>query len=241
MEPAGTTGKTSQRKESSHAIARLRPFPLASRAVRLGSAGLAATLVLGGSRSVAAADQPSLEANKAVARRVFEEGFNHRNLAVLQAAYAPDFVDYGSWARQMPGPAGMPITSDAFHTLFPDVFATVEDAIAEENLVAARVTWHGTHPPAGTHVVGRTMHLLQMVNGQIVAQWSTGWDWLGSLQRVAEKLCHSEPARNLGSLAYCTRLQTTTLLLRRNSTKCATRSKQQAKSETNESTPGHVI
>jgi ketosteroid isomerase-like protein len=155
------------------------------RAVRLGSASLAATLELRGNRSIAAADQPSLEANKDIARRVFEEGFNHRNQAVLQEVYAPDFVDYGTWARQMPGPAGMPITGDEFHALFPDVIATVDGAIAEGNLVAARVTWRGTHPPAGTHLVGQTMHLLQVENGQIVAQWSAGWEWLAPyLQRL---------------------------------------------------------
>jgi predicted SnoaL-like aldol condensation-catalyzing enzyme len=159
--------------------------PLSRRgAVRLGGVGLAATLALSGRRLVAAAEQPSLEANKDVARRLFEEGFNHRNQALLHAAYAPDFVDHGTWVRQMPGPAGMPITSDECHARFPDVFVTVDDAIVEGDLVAARVTWHGTHPPAGTHVVGRTMHFFQMEHGQIVAQWSTGWEWLAPyLQR----------------------------------------------------------
>ena len=148
------------------------------RAVRLGSAGLAATLAAGGQRSVAARAETSLEANKAIARRVFEEGFNRRNQAALDEAYAPDYVDYGTWARKMPGPAGMPITTDEFHDLFPDLFVTVDGMIAEEDLVAAQVTWRGTHPPAGTHVVGRTMHLFRIANEQIVEQWSTGWEWL---------------------------------------------------------------
>ena len=148
------------------------------RAVRLGSAGLAVTLAAGGQRSITARAETSLEANKAIARRLFEEGFNRRNQAALEELYAPDIVDYGAWARQMPGPAGMPITSDEFQALFPDLFATVDGAIAEEHLVAARVTWRGTHPPAGTHVVGRTMHVFHIEGGQIVAQWSAGWDWL---------------------------------------------------------------
>lgn len=148
------------------------------RAVRLGSAGLAMALAAGGQRAAAARDQTSLEANKAIARRVFEEGFNQRNVAALEELYAPDVVDYGTWARQMPGPAGMPITSDEFQAMFPDVIVTVEGAIAEDDLVATRVTWRGTHPPAGTHLVGRTMHVFHIDNGRIVAQWSAGWDWL---------------------------------------------------------------
>ena len=210
-------------------------------AVRLAGGGLAVALTAGGWRSSQAEENPTLEANKTLVRRLFAEGFDGGNPAVIAALYGGDDVDRGSWARKMPGPAGLPLTIEEFRALFPDITVTVDAAIAEGDLVATRETWRGTHPPAGTHVVGRTMHVFRITNGQIVEQWSVGWDWIGSLQRVAEKLCHSEPARNLGSLAYCMRLQTTILLLRRNNTKCATRSKQQAKSETNESTPGHVI
>jgi predicted SnoaL-like aldol condensation-catalyzing enzyme len=147
------------------------------RAVRLGSAGLVMA-VAGGQRSAAARDQTSLEANKAIARRVFEDGFNDRNAAALEELYAPDVVDHGTWARQMPGPAGMPITSDEFQALFPDMIVHVESTIAEDDLVATRVAWRGTHPPAGTHHLGRTMHIFRIDTGRIVAQWCTGWDWL---------------------------------------------------------------
>ena len=153
------------------------------RAVHLGGASLAAILVAGGHQAVTARDQTSLEANKAIARRLFEEGFNHRNQAALEEVYAPDVVDYGAWARQMPGPAGMPISSDEFQALFPDLFVTVDGTIAEGDLVAARVTWRSTHRRPGTHMVGRTMHVFQIESGQIVAQWSVGWDWLAPYRK----------------------------------------------------------
>ena len=35
--------------------------------------------------------------------------------------------------------------------------------------------------PAGTHMVGRTMHLFRIDGGAIVEQWSAGWEWLESL------------------------------------------------------------
>jgi predicted ester cyclase len=72
----------------------------------------------------------------------------------------------------------MPLPIDQFHAGFPDVYAAVEGVIAEGDLVATRVTWRGTHPPAGTHVVGRTMHLFRITNGQISEEWSAGWEWL---------------------------------------------------------------
>ena len=148
------------------------------RAVRLGGAGLAATIATGGRRSAKARDQRGLEANKAIVRRVFEEGFNRGSRAALEEVYAPDVVDDGAWARRTPGPAGLPITSDEFQALFPDLVVTVDGAIAEGDLVAARVTWWGAHPPAGVHAVGRTMHVFHIESGRIVAQWSAGWDWL---------------------------------------------------------------
>ena len=173
-------------------MASLAQVPTLSRrrAVHFGSAGVALVLAAGGQRSALAGDQSTLEANKAIARRVFEEGFNRRNLAALEELYAPEFVDRGAWARQMPGPAGMPITTDEFHDLFPDLVATVDGAIAEDDLVATRVTWRGTHPPAGVHMVGRTMHVFHLESGQIVAQWSVGWDWL------APYSCQSAPPWN---------------------------------------------
>jgi len=147
-------------------------------AVRLGSCGLASALAVRTIRSTVAQQSQTLEANKALACRVFEEVVNGRNGAGIAELYAPAFVDRGTWARQMPGPAGMPRTLDQFHDDFPDVTVTVDMAVAEEDLVATMATWHGTHPPAGTHLVGRTMHLFRIANELIVEEWSTGWEWL---------------------------------------------------------------
>ncbi len=148
------------------------------RAVRLGTGGLAAALALRGMRPAEALDRTVLEANKALVRRVFEEAVNGGNVAVLADLYAPDHVDRGAWARQMPRPAGMPLTLDEFRADFPDVHVALEGAIAEGDLVAARATWYGTHPPAGRHAAGRTMHFFRLSNERIVEQWSTGWEWL---------------------------------------------------------------
>jgi len=135
-------------------------------------------LAAAGQHSGAAYDQTKLDANKAIARRVFEDGFNHRNLTALRELYNPNAVDDGAWTQQKPGPAGMPLTSDEFRDTFPEVLATVDGTIAEDDLVTARVTWHGAHPSAGPYLAGRTMHVFQIDNGLIVAQWSAGWDWL---------------------------------------------------------------
>jgi predicted SnoaL-like aldol condensation-catalyzing enzyme len=150
-------------------------------AVRIGGGSLAAALALHDWRSAGAHSLTILEGNKALVRRVFEEAVNGGNEALIEELYAPDFVDRGTWARQMPGPAGMPLTIAQFHEVFPDVTVAVEMTIAEDDLVATVATWHGTHPPAGTHVVGRTMHLFRIANEQIIEEWSTGWEGLAQL------------------------------------------------------------
>jgi predicted SnoaL-like aldol condensation-catalyzing enzyme len=147
-------------------------------AVRLGSAGLAAALGTSTARSAQASELQTLEANKALIHRLFEVGVNIGDEALTTSMYSPDYVDRGSWLRQMPGPAGMPIPLHEFRAEFPDVTVTLDSVIAEADFVATHESWRGTHPPAGTHLVGRTMHLFRITKGQIVDQWSVGWEWL---------------------------------------------------------------
>jgi hypothetical protein len=52
-------------------------------------------------------------------------------------------------------------------------------------MMAAVATWHGTHPPAGTHLMGRTMHVFRIANERIIEEWSTGWDWTAPHTRTS--------------------------------------------------------
>ncbi len=156
-----------------------RPVSLLDRrtVVRIGSGSLVAALALRERRSAEAHSLTILEANKALVHRLFAEAVNGGNVAVIGELYAPAVLKRRP-AGQVPGPGGMPLPIDQFRTLFPDVSVTVEDTIGEVDFVATRAIWHGTHPPAEAHVVGRTMHMFRIMNGQIAEQWSTGWEWL---------------------------------------------------------------
>ena len=80
--------------------------------------------------------------NKQAARRFYEEVINARNLDAMDELLTSDGVDhtFGSQsAEQAKQFFGM------VQQAFPDLHAEVHDVIAEGELVAARVTYTGTH------------------------------------------------------------------------------------------------
>src|SRR4051812_17481885 len=107
--------------------------PLLSRrrAVRLGSAGFAAALTTRTVLSAQASELPTLESNKELVRRLFEIGVNSGDEALTKSLYSTDYADRGSWSRQMPGPAGMPVALRDFRAEYPDVTVTLDSVIAE--------------------------------------------------------------------------------------------------------------
>ena len=131
----------------------------------------------------------STEDNKAVVRRLIEEGFNQRNLAIFDELYAPDFVYYlGSTTIQGREPYKQ-FTSMNF-TAFPDVHFTIEDQVAEADKVVTRWTWRGTHqgpfqgiPPTGKHVMVTGIDISRFEGGKSVEHW-LNMDTLGMLQQI---------------------------------------------------------
>ena len=66
----------------------------------------------------------------------------------------------------------------SFRSSFPDARITIEDIVAEGDLVAARLMEQGTHggefkgiPPTGRQVTYGSMTFLRIVDGKIVDHW----------------------------------------------------------------------
>ena len=81
------------------------------------------------------------EQNKAVSRRVFQEGWGQGNLAAIDDIFDPGYVLGGQ-------PSGVQRVKDAitrFRAAFPDLSVTVEDQIAEGDKVMTRLRFQGTH------------------------------------------------------------------------------------------------
>jgi predicted ester cyclase len=140
--------------------------------------------------------QPMEQANKAVARRVFEEVFNKGDLAVISELFLPGHV--GHSASRGPDSRGNEEFGrfvTRFRTAFPDIHATVEDQIAEGDKVVTRFTLHGTQKgeltspflgtiaPTGKEVTYTGIVIGRFVDGKIAESWANV-DLLGLYQQL---------------------------------------------------------
>jgi steroid delta-isomerase-like uncharacterized protein len=132
----------------------------------------------------------SLEANKALVRRWYDEVWNHQHLNLLDELYAPTWVGHFPQGLELRGPADHKRFGAVFTVAFPDARYAVEAVLAEEDLVASRYAVRATHrgelrgiPPTGKAVFSTGINIHRVAAGQIVEQWSQ-YDMLGLLQQV---------------------------------------------------------
>lgn len=116
--------------------------------------------------------------NKALVRRAME-ALDRGDDSVLEEVFAPDFVHRNPADPDMPrGPEGMRQMMARWRTAFPDAADTVEQQIAEGDLVATRWTFRGTHrgelfgvAPTGKQVAMGGIFIDRIKNGQIAEHW----------------------------------------------------------------------
>lgn len=133
---------------------------------------------------------PDVEANKAVARRFFEEMWNDRNLDIAAELITPEtrchdvtgeYVGYEGAQQHIMGTV----------MAFPDLTVTIDDMFAEDDMVAVRSTARGTHtgmlmgqiPPTGAAITMTSNILFRFAGGKIVEAWPFP-DMLGVMQQV---------------------------------------------------------
>lgn len=130
------------------------------------------------------------EANKTVSRRLTQEAFNQGKYDVIEELVAPTFVNHDPATGDTNGPDGTRELIEGYRSAFPDLKITIEEQIAEGDLVATRWTGTGTHKgelmgiaPTGkeTTVTGLTVEKFK--SGKIVESW-TNWDTLGLMQQL---------------------------------------------------------
>jgi steroid delta-isomerase-like uncharacterized protein len=132
----------------------------------------------------------STEDNKALVRRFYDEVFNNKNMAGVDAFVAPNVIDH-SLPPGAPGEIeGVRQTITMFLTAFPDLYLALEDIIAEGDKVVVRWTMRGTHqgaslgmPPTGKQFTLPGISLVRLDGGMAAETW-VSFDQLVMLQQL---------------------------------------------------------
>ena len=132
----------------------------------------------------------SAEDNKTVVRRWIETFNNPYTPQTEVDVLAPGYIAH---APGLPSPLDLEAWSQftaAFVEAFPDLRLTVEDIFSSEDMVAARVSFRGTHrgefqgiPPTGKEVAFTSIEVNRVRDGKVEEHW-VELDLLGLMQQL---------------------------------------------------------
>jgi predicted ester cyclase len=120
----------------------------------------------------------SIDHNKAIVRRYLEEIINRGNFEVVDEIFARDYVNHSAGAgfgqalaEFLPGIVNM-------RTAFPDWHVTIEEMVAEGNLVVDRIRISATHSgsvngitASGRRIETLAMHMWRVADGKLAEGW----------------------------------------------------------------------
>jgi predicted ester cyclase len=128
--------------------------------------------------------------NRAVVRRWIETFNNPYTPQTEVDVLAPGYIAH---APGLPGPLDLEAWSQftgSFVEAFPDLQLTVEDIFCRGDMVAARVSFRGTHrgefqgiPPTGKEVAFSSIEIDRMVDGKVAEHWFE-MDLLGLMRQL---------------------------------------------------------
>jgi steroid delta-isomerase-like uncharacterized protein len=131
------------------------------------------------------------EPNKAIVRRLFEELWNKGNLSLADELFSPNYAHYDPSTPDVGrGPESEKKRATLYRTAFPDLQLTIEDIIAEGEIVMARWSCRGTHKgdlsgiaPTGKQFKISGVTIARLANGKLAEGW-VNWDALGLMQQL---------------------------------------------------------
>ncbi len=132
----------------------------------------------------------SSEQNKNIVRRAVEEPWKG-NLDVVDELTAPDYIGHDpANPEPLRGPEGIKEFISSYRAAFPDARITVEQQLAEGDLVATRWSGRGTHEgelmgiqPTRKQVTVSGLTISRLADGKIVEEFSN-WDNFGMMQQL---------------------------------------------------------
>lgn len=124
----------------------------------------------------------TLEQNKALVRRFYEEVWSKGNLDFADQVFAEDYVRHDPRGGTPPaGPRGQKLIAANFRKSCPDCRFVVDFMVAEGDKVAARWTIRGTHV-SGKPIDFVGVNIFRFANGKVVEVWNHRDDLAFALQ-----------------------------------------------------------
>ena len=112
-------------------------------------------------------------------RRFVQEFKNKANHAIVDELFSPRFEHHFKDPRLPKGREGMKLLGGVVVQAFPDVQATIEDLLADDDKVVERTTARATHkgafngvPPTGKKVGWSEIHIYRFEGGKVAELWS---------------------------------------------------------------------
>lgn len=129
------------------------------------------------------------EEHKAIGRRI-AESLSRGDVDAAASHFAPNYVDHTLPPGVPPTAEGFKRTFGTFREAFPDFHYTIEDEIAEGDMLVQRLMGHGTMkgnlmgmPATGKRADWQEIHVARFENGKVVEHWGN-IDQLGMLQQL---------------------------------------------------------
>jgi steroid delta-isomerase-like uncharacterized protein len=130
------------------------------------------------------------EANKALVRRTLEEFYNQGDLTLADEVFADNYVNHDPAQPEVRDLEGLKHYWMAICAGFPDHETTVEDLLADGEMVVKRATTRGTQtgefnglPASGKRLALSTISIYRIADGKIAECW-WGYDSLGIMQQL---------------------------------------------------------
>jgi steroid delta-isomerase-like uncharacterized protein len=133
----------------------------------------------------------STQENKTIYCRFLEEMWNERKYEIAEELFAENYAYHDPAAPGVPpGPACAKLLVSTYVEAFPDVRVTIDEMLAEGDLVATRWRIKGTHrgPLMGIPATGKVAEVSGLVvariaGGKIAEAW-THWDSQGLMKQL---------------------------------------------------------
>ena len=121
----------------------------------------------------------SVEENKAITRRIVEEFINKNDPAVADELFADDFVNHSPRYGVNPDREGLKQMIALGWQAFPDFHLTIEDMIAENDKVVARMRTTGTNTgefmgiqPTNKSLDSYQISIVRIEGGKVKERWN---------------------------------------------------------------------